>query len=98
MQSVKAYTHILHEGPSIPFFPSKISPPKLNSTVSAPGPDTTPSDSVNHFLGPVFEEVRHISDGVAMGEKIPSASTITVVIEPGTEDEVGGDSEESSRR
>ena len=70
----------------------------LNSAVSASAPNTTPGHSVDHFLRPVFEEVRHISDGVAMGEKIPSASTVTVVVEPGTEDEVGCDSEESSER
>ena len=33
-----------------------------------------------------------------MGQQVPAASTVAVVVEPGAEDEVGGDGEEDTGR
>ncbi|KFY83146.1 hypothetical protein V500_10152, partial [Pseudogymnoascus sp. VKM F-4518 (FW-2643)] len=37
--------------------------------------------------GPVFDEVGDIADSVAVGEEVPAASAVAVVVEPGAEDE-----------
>lgn len=54
-------------------------------------------ESIDYPTEPVLEEVGDIADGVAVGEEIPAAGAVAVVVEPGTEDEVGSDAEESTR-
>lgn len=52
--------------------------------------------SIDHTTEPVLEEVRDIADGVAVGEEIPATGAVTVVVEPGAEDEIGSDAEEGT--
>ena len=49
---------------------------------------------VDHAANPVFEEVRDVTKGIAMREEVPAPGAVAVVVEPGAEDEVGGDAEE----
>lgn len=45
-------------------------------------------DSINHFSRPVLEQIGNIAYCIAVGQQVPTASTITVVVEPGTKYEV----------
>jgi hypothetical protein len=55
-------------------------------------------ECVDHASDPVFEEVGDVAEGIAVREKVPSTGTVAVVVEPGAEDEVGGDAEEDTRK
>lgn len=44
---------------------------------------------VEDAAGPVLDEVGDVADGVAVGEEVPTAGAVAVVVEPGAEDEVG---------
>lgn len=44
----------------------------------------------------VLDEVGQVANGVAVGNGIPAASAVTLVVEPAAEDEVGGDGEEKT--
>lgn len=44
----------------------------------------------------VLDEVGQVANGIAVGNGIPAASTVTFVVEPAAEDEVGGDGEEKA--
>lgn len=46
---------------------------------------------IDHSAQPVLENVRDVANGVSMGEKVPSSSTVAVVVQPGAEDEVCSD-------
>lgn len=45
---------------------------------------------------PVLEDIRDVTEGVSVGEEVPSTGTVTVVVKPGAEDEVGGDTKEET--
>lgn len=47
---------------------------------------------------PVLEDIGDIADGVTMREEIPPTGAVAIVVEPGAEDEVGGDAEEDTGR
>jgi hypothetical protein len=49
-----------------------------------------------HSPGPVLENVWDVADGVTVGEKVPSACPVPVVVEPGTEDKIRGYHEEKA--
>lgn len=51
---------------------------------------------VDHAFDPVIEDVRDVADGVAVGEQIPATGTVTVVVEPGSENEIGRRAEEDA--
>lgn len=53
---------------------------------------------VEHAPRPVLEQVGHITDGVAVGDQVPSSGPVSVVVEPRSEDEVGGDAQEDAPR
>jgi hypothetical protein len=53
---------------------------------------------IDHTTEPVLEEVRDIADGVTVREKVPATGAVTVVVEPGTKDEVGSDAEEGTEQ
>jgi hypothetical protein len=52
--------------------------------------------SIDHTTEPVLEDVGDIADGVTMREQVPATGAVTVVVEPGAEDEVGSDDEEGT--
>lgn len=57
-------------------------PPKhLNSTV-ATSRFSTNLDTTGHAATKVLDNVWKVADGVAMGNEIPSTSTVAVVVEP----------------
>ena len=45
---------------------------------------------------PVLQDIRHVADGVTVGEQVPATSAIAVIIEPGAKDEVCGGGEEDA--
>lgn len=53
---------------------------------------------VDHAANPVFEEVGDVAEGIAVWEEVPATGTVAVVVEPGAEDEVGGDAEEDTAK
>jgi hypothetical protein len=53
-------------------------------------------DCVEHGACPVLEEVGNVADSIAMGHEVPSTRAVSGVVQPGAEDQVGGDSEESA--
>jgi hypothetical protein len=53
---------------------------------------------VDHASDPVFEEVGDVAEGIAVREKVPATGAVAVVVEPGAEDEVGGDAEEDTKK
>jgi hypothetical protein len=66
----------------------------LYSAVPAPTP---PSLHGTDDLPPkVLEDVGNIADRVAVGEEVPSAGAVAVVIEPGAEDQICSCREEES--
>lgn len=65
-----------------------------NSTVSTPR--ATPLQCVDHATDPILEDIRDVTDGVAVGEEVPTTGTVAVVVEPGAENEVGGDAQEET--
>lgn len=50
---------------------------------------STTLHSVQHPSKPILHQVWNIANRVAVREEIPAASTVTVVVEPRTEDKVG---------
>ena len=58
----------------------------LDRTVTTPA--STSLNSVECSPKPVLEQVRNVADRVTMGQEIPTASTVAVVVEPRAEDEV----------
>jgi hypothetical protein len=75
-------------------YTSPESPIYLYSTIPSSTPPT--GHRTDHFFRPVLEQVWDISDGVAVGEEIPTSGSVAVVIEPGSEDQVGGYTEEEA--
>jgi hypothetical protein len=61
-----------------------ITPEFLYSAVAAPTPPTR--DRTNDPPRPVLEQIRQVSDRVAVREEVPAAGTVAVVVEPGAED------------
>jgi hypothetical protein len=51
---------------------------------------------VEHTARPVLEKVWDVADRVAMGDEVPATSSVTVVVEPGSEDQVRSDTEEEA--
>lgn len=43
-----------------------------------------------------MENIRDVTDGVAVRKKVPAARAVAVIVEPRAEDEVGGDTQEES--
>lgn len=66
----------------------------LNCTVTTSAARTL--NSVQDSTNKVLEEVRNIANSVAMGEKIPSSSAVPSEIDPGREDEVTSNEQESA--
>ena len=64
-----------------------------NSTVSTPAARTL--DRIHNLAPQILDDVWDIANSVAVGEKVPAAGAIAVVVEPGTEDKVcrGGEKE-----
>lgn len=52
---------------------------------------------VDHAADPVFEEVWDVAEGITVREEIPATGAVAVVVEPGAEDQVGGDAEEDTK-
>lgn len=50
----------------------------------------------NDGLSPVLYGIGKISDGITVRDEIPAACTVAVVVEPRTEDEVGGNEHEKT--
>jgi hypothetical protein len=78
--------------------PAKYTPSKSPSYLYSTIPSSTPPTGhrTDHFSRPVLEQVWDISDGVAVGEEIPTSGSVAVVVEPGSEDQVGGYAEEEA--
>lgn len=53
---------------------------------------------VQNTACPVLHQVRDVPDRVSVRQKIPASSTVSVVVQPGAEDEVCGGTEESPTR
>jgi hypothetical protein len=70
------------------------SPVYLYSTIPSSTPPT--GHRTDHFSRPVLEQVWDISDGVAVGEEIPPSGSVAVVVEPGSEDQIGGYADEEA--
>ena len=51
----------------------------------------------NHLPAPILNDIRHISDGVTVGQEIPASRPMSRVVQPGTENEVGRNGEEEAR-
>lgn len=68
---------------------------RSNSRITAPTP--TPLHRLEDLAPKVLGDIGHIADGVAVGQQVPAASAVAVVVEPGAEDEVGCDAEEEAR-
>lgn len=64
---------------------------------AVPASRPRPLQCVDHAANPVFEEVGDVTEGIAMREKVPATGAEAVVVEPGAEDEIGGDAEEDTR-
>lgn len=60
----------------------------LHSTVASTA--SSALDGVENSASPVLHEIRNIADSITVGKQIPPSSSITVVVEPGTKYEVGG--------
>ena len=45
---------------------------------------------------PVLEEVGNVADSVAVRQEVPAAGAVAVVVEPGSEDQVGRGAEEDA--
>lgn len=60
---------------------SHTAPKLLHSAVTTSGitPDLYPA---RHTTAKVLDNVREVADGVAVGDEIPSASAVAVVVEP----------------
>tara|TARA_R110002060_G_scaffold4289_7_gene6775 strand:- start:70 stop:327 length:258 start_codon:yes stop_codon:yes gene_type:complete len=59
---------------------------------------TTALHGIQNPSHPVFEEIWDVSDGIAVREKVPASSTVSVVIEPGAEDKISRGGEESAEQ
>ena len=59
----------------------------LHSAISSPRPPTL--HSVHHLPTPVLQDIWHIPDSISMGQKVPTSSTVSVVVEPRAKDEIG---------
>ena len=68
----------------------------LYSTI--PSSRMTALHCVNNFPKPVPQYVRDITNRVTMREEVPATGTITVVIQPGAENEVGEEREEDTEK
>lgn len=66
----------------------------LDSAVSATTSGTL--YCVEHLAGPVLQQVWNVSDGIAVGEEVPSSGSVTSVVQPGAENEVGRNTEEDT--
>jgi hypothetical protein len=66
----------------------------LYSTIPSSTPPT--GHRTDHFSRPVLEQIWDISDGVAVGEEIPTSGAVAVVVEPRSEDQVGGYTEKEA--
>ena len=67
---------------------------RLHRTIATSRP--CPLEGVHHPSEPVLHNVRHVPNGVAVREEIPSPGTVAVIVEPGAEDEVRGGAEEKT--
>ena len=67
---------------------------RSNSRITAPTP--TPLHRLENLTPKVLSDVGHVADGVAVGEQVPAAGAVAVVVEPGAENEVGCDAEEEA--
>jgi hypothetical protein len=72
----------------------RISSISLHSRISTPTPTTL--HSPRHLTRKVLRNVRDIANRITVGQKVPPACAVAVVVEPGAEDEVGGDGEEEA--
>lgn len=70
------------------------SPHASHSTIPSPAPTTL--QRVPDPARKVLQDIGNIADSVAVREEIPAASAVAVVVEPGAEDEVGGDDHEQA--
>jgi hypothetical protein len=53
-------------------------------------------DTVEDPTEPVLHQIGDVADGVAVRQKVPATSAISVVVEPRAEDQVRGDAEEDT--
>jgi hypothetical protein len=67
---------------------------RSNSRITAPTP--TPLHRLEDLAPKVLGDVGHIADGVAVGQKVPAAGAVAVVVEPGAKDEVGCNAKEEA--
>lgn len=51
---------------------------------------------VDDLAPKVLENIGDVADRVAVGEEVPSASAVAVIVEPGAENEVGGGNEKQT--
>lgn len=60
----------------------------LHSTISSAA--AAPLYRVEHTPRPVLEQIGDVTDGVSVGQEIPAPSPVAVVVEPRSEDQIGG--------
>lgn len=65
-----------------------------NRAVTASRP--APLERINDPSEPVLENIRNVTEGVAVREEVPATGTVAVVVEPGAENKVRGDAEEEA--
>ena len=52
--------------------------------------------SIEHSASPVLQQVWDVADRVAVGQEVPAPCAVSVVVEPGAEDQVSCRAEENS--
>lgn len=52
---------------------------------------------IDHPPRPVAEQIRQVADRLGMGDEVPAAGGVSVVIQPRAKDQVCGDCEEKSK-
>ena len=58
-----------------------------NSTITSPTPASL--HRIQNSPCPVLEKIGDVADGVAVGQEVPAPGSVAVVVQPGSEYEVG---------
>ena len=68
----------------------------IGSHGAVTAPAAAPLNRVEGPARPVLEEVGNVADSVAVRQEVPAAGAVAVVVEPGSEDQVGRGAEEDA--
>ena len=68
----------------------------FSSHGAVPATASAALNSIQDPARPVLEEVGDVADSIAVGQEVPAAGAVAVVVEPGAEDEVGRRAEEDA--